>query len=142
MKIALKMTMIVVLVIMFTSCCNCRKGSPKIGELENTTWQLIELTNKSIDNSGISIRFDANEKMIRGTAPCNNFFGGFSLSDDKNSNIKIGNVGATRKFCPDSENEDKFAMLISTVTKVQIEGDTLLMMNPENEIVAILVAQK
>lgn len=142
MKTSLKISTVIILASILSSCCACRKGSPKIGELESATWQLIELTQNPIKDSGISIRFDPEKKMIYGTAPCNNFFGGFSLLKDKNQNVKIGNVGATRKFCPDSENEDKFAMLISTVTNVKIDGENLLMVNAEGELIAILVAKK
>lgn len=142
MKTILKISMIATITVLLSSCCGCRQGSPKIGELENTTWQLIELASNATPDSGISIRFDAADKMVYGTAPCNNFFGGFSLLKDKNHNIKIGNVGATRKFCPNTENEDKFAMLIATVTKVEIQGENLLMTDADGTLIAILTAQK
>lgn len=142
MKTIIKSSLFILILITMNSCCNCRKGSPVIGNLEKSVWQLVELNNKQIDNSGISIRFDANEKMIYGTAPCNNFFGGYSLYSDKTQNIKIGNVGATRKYCPDSENEDKFAGALSTVTSIKIDGENLIMANDTGEIVAVLTAQK
>lgn len=142
MKNVVKNSLLVLVAIIFTACCACRKGSPIIGNLEKSEWKLIELNDKATPESGIKIRFDANEKMIYGTAPCNNFFGGYSLYEDKVQNIKIGNVGATRKFCPDSQVEDAFTQAISSVTLVKIEGDALLMLNAEGKIVAILEAIK
>lgn len=142
MKTIIKISILAAVVMVFSSCCACRKGSPVIGNLEKSVWQLVELSDKSIENSGISIRFDANEKMIYGTAPCNNFFGGYSLYEDAKHNIKIGNVGATRRFCPDTEVENKFTATLQSVTQVKIEGDNLIMINAENQIVAVLAAQK
>lgn len=142
MKNVVKNSLLALVLFIITSCCACRQGSPIIGNLEKSEWKLIELNDKATPESGITLRFDANEKMMYGTAPCNNFFGGYSLYQDKVQNIKISNVGATRKFCPDSQLEDTFTQMVTNVTLVKIEGDSLIMLSSEGKIVAILEAIK
>lgn len=121
-----------------SSCCDCLKGSPKIGELEAAVWTLIEFDNSPVENSQISLRFDAKEKMIYGSAPCNNFFAGYSLFEGNRDNIKIGVGGATRKACPDMTLELAFTSKLSSVVTLKIEGEHIMMINGEGSLVAIL----
>ncbi|CDN31321.1 hypothetical protein BN938_1227 [Mucinivorans hirudinis] len=126
--------------IVFTACCTCRKGSPVVGNLEKRGWELVELYGKPITASGISLRFDAADKMIYGTAPCNNFFGGYSLFDK--GSIEIKNVGSTMKMCPDSQDEDKFVQALHAVVNLKIEGEFLLLLDEKGEMVAVLKNQQ
>ncbi|WP_283391960.1 META domain-containing protein [Millionella massiliensis] len=124
-----------------SSCCSCRKGSPKIGNLENDNWKLIEFRGEAVpSDKAVTLAFDAGKKTIYGQAPCNNFFAGYSLFEDADHNIDISNVGATRKFCPDTEIEDGFTRDLSTVKRLKFEGERLLMLNAEGDLVALLMA--
>lgn len=134
---------LVTLVAGLTSCCDfCSKSAPKIGELENATWTLIEFQNNPIENSTITLHFSAPDKMIYGTADCNNFFAGYTLYAADKHNIKIGNVGATRKACPDMEDELKFTAALSSVSRITLEGDRLAMIDSTDNLVAVLVCAK
>lgn len=137
----MKKITLIALAFLLSSCCACRKGSPKISTLEDATWILIEFNNTPIENSPITLHFNGAEKKIIGTAPCNNFFGGYSLFDAK-QNIKIQNIGATRKACPDMDLEMKFTQMLPQVTRVKIEGDHLLMIDANDELKAVLVEAK
>lgn len=142
MKTIQKLTLLFCLSILVTSCCACRQGSPKIGDLENAKWKLIELNGNEVVNYEIVLTFDAAEKMIYGQCPCNNFFAGYSLINEDENNIKIMNPGATRKYCPDSKIEDEFAAKIGTITTVKLEGnDTIMLLNEAGELVAVLDKQ-
>lgn len=125
----------------FSSCCACRQGSPKIGELENATWRLIELKLNPIEDSRITVRFDGTTKMIYGEAPCNNFFASYSLTTEKD-NIVVGAVGATRKACPEMDLEMEFTGVLGSVVRVKTEGDHLLMIDGQGALVAVLIAVK
>lgn len=125
------------------SCCSpCRKSAPVIGDLENATWMLIEFKLNPIENSPISLHFNAAEKMMYGTAPCNNFFAGYTLYDDPKHNIRFSNVGATMKACQDMELEMKFTRELPSVYKVKLEGDYLMMSDSLNNLVAVLEKAK
>lgn len=129
------------LAIGFSSCCACRKGSPVVGNLENATWTLVEFQGKAVQNSPITLHFNAQDKMIYGTAPCNNFFAGYTLLSQEN-NIQIHNVGASLMMCPDMDLEGAFTRDLGTVARVKLEGDNLLLLNGEGNLVAILERAK
>lgn len=129
-----------------TSCCvPCGKSSPKIGDLEQSTWTLIEMNNTPVENSPITLHFNAADKMVNGTAPCNNFFGGYHLLTPKKGakeNIKFSNMGATMKYCPDMDLEQQFTRILPTINRVKIEGEHLLMINSGDSLMAVLVRAK
>ncbi|WP_298065121.1 META domain-containing protein [uncultured Rikenella sp.] len=123
------------------SCCACRKGSPKIANLETDDWKLIEFRGEAVpSDKAVTLTFDPEKKMIYGQAPCNNFFAGYSLFKDAEHNIEIANAGATRKFCPDTEIEDGFTRELTNIKRLKIEGGRLLMLNAEGDLVALLTA--
>lgn len=127
--------------VLFTACCACRKGSPKIANLEADSWRLIEFRGEAVPtDKAITLTFDAEKKTIYGQAPCNNFFAGYSLFKDAEHNIEIANVGATRMYCPDTEIEDGFTRELGQVKRLKIEGGRLLMLNGEGDLVALLTA--
>lgn len=140
-KLAIVALLAITLSAAISSCCACRKGSPQIGKLENVTWKLIELNLDPIENSGITLTFDPAKKMMYGTAPCNNFFGGYSLFDAKD-NIKIGNVGSTRKACPEMALENKFTAQLSEIVRIKIEDEYLMLINSQGALVAVLTEVK
>lgn len=130
----------------FTSCCTpCTQSSPKIEDLESATWTMIEINNNPIENSPITIHFNPNDKMLNGTAPCNNFFASYHLLYPKKGerqNIEFLNCGATMKFCPDMELEQTFTRLLPTIKQVKIEGEHLVMINAGDSLMAVFVRAK
>lgn len=127
--------------VVLSSCCACRKGSPKIANLEADNWKLIEFLSEAVPaDKAVTISFDAEKKMIYGQAPCNNFFAGYSLFKEAEHNIEISNAGATRKFCPDTDIEDGFVRMLTNIKRLKIEGDRLLMLNSAGDMVALLTA--
>lgn len=132
---------IVLLGILLTACCACRKGSPTLANLEVDDWRLIEFRSEAVvQEQSIVLTFDPEKKMIHGKAPCNNFFSNYTLLDSKTANIQIGAGGATRKFCLNAAVEEGFVRMLPQVTRLQIEGDKLLMINAQGELVALLMA--
>ncbi len=125
----------------FTACCACRQGSPKLANSEVDDWQLSEFQAEAVEPAqAVTLSFDPEKKMLYGKAPCNNFFSSYTLLDSKKENIQFGVGGATRKFCPNAQVEDAFVRALPSVVRLQIEGDKLLMLNAEWELVALLAA--
>lgn len=141
MKKSLTLAAVAVAAVFFTACCSCRKGSPKIANLETDNWRLIEFQGEAVPtDKAVTLTFDPEKKMIYGQAPCNNFFASYSLFEEAGHNIDISNAGATRKFCPDTEIEDGFTREMSNVKRLKIESDRLLMLDGEGNLVALLMA--
>lgn len=127
--------------VLLSACCACRKGSPKIANLEADDWRLIEYLGEAVPtDKAVTLTFDAAEKTIYGQAPCNNFFAGYSLYENADHNIEIANVGATRMYCPDTEIEDGFVGRLTDIKRLKIEGNRLLMLDGEGNLVALLQA--
>lgn len=141
MKKTFTLAAIALSAVILSSCCACRKGSPKIANLEADNWKLIEFQGQAVPtDKAVTLTFDPEKKMIYGQAPCNNFFAGYSLFKDAEHNIEISNAGATRKFCPDTEIEDGFTRELSNIKRLKIEGERLLMLNAGGDLVALLTA--
>lgn len=141
MKKTFTLVAIALSAVILSSCCACRKGSPKIANLEADNWKLIEFQGQAVPtDKAVTLTFDPEKKMIYGQAPCNNFFAGYSLFKDAEHNIEISNAGATRKFCPDTEIEDGFTRELSNIKRLKIEGERLLMLNAGGDLVALLTA--
>lgn len=141
MKKTFTLAAIALSAVILSSCCACRKGSPKIANLEADNWKLIEFQGQAVPtDKAVILTFDPEKKMIYGQAPCNNFFAGYSLFKDADHNIEISNAGVTRKFCPDTEIEDGFTRELSNIKRLKIEGERLLMLNAGGDLVALLTA--
>ncbi len=124
------------------SCCSpCRASSPVIGELESGSWKLIEVNLNPVEESEIFVTFNAEEKTISGTAPCNSFFASYTLFNARGleRNIEFKNGGATMRMCPDSEQEEAFVRVLPSVYRVKLEGKSLLMIDSQERLVAVLV---
>lgn len=121
------------------------KSSPKIADLESATWILIELNNNPVENSPITLHFDATDKMVNGTALCNNFFSGYQLFTPKKGerrNVEFRNVGGTMKYCPDMQIEQSFTSQLPTISQIKIEGEHMLMINSLDSLIAVFVRAK
>ena len=127
--------------VLLSACCACRKGSPKIANLEADDWRLIEFLGAAVPTEkAVTLTFDDAEKIIYGQAPCNNFFAGYSLYEDPEHNIEIKNAGVTRMYCPDTEIEDGFVSRLTEIKRLKLEGERLLMLDGEGNLVALLQA--
>lgn len=142
-RLTLNLVILTILLTLSSCCIPCGKAAPKIGKLEEVSFTLRELNLKNVEDSGVSIRFDAVEKIFYGGAPCNNFFGGYHLYEAKGTdrNIEFFNIGGTQKACSgtDTSIERGFVKLLPSVKRVMFSDDNMLMINSDEEIVAVLV---
>lgn len=124
--------------VLVSSCCSCRKASPKMANLEEASWKLIEYQGQAVpSDKAVTLTFDPQKKMVYGKAPCNNFFGGYTLTDGKDSNISFAGMGSTRMFCPDTEIEDGLTRSMSDITRVKMDGNNLLLLDGNGNMVAL-----
>ncbi|SHG18065.1 META domain-containing protein [Pedobacter caeni] len=65
-------------------------------------WSLVRMNGKEVGISKIHLTLDAKGNKFSGSAGCNTIFGGFSY-DQKNREIKMGNVASTLMACSDDK---------------------------------------
>ncbi|WP_293952667.1 MULTISPECIES: DUF4377 domain-containing protein [unclassified Sphingobacterium] len=68
-------------------------------------WNLLQLNGKDVSSSKASIGFDAKNGTITGTTGCNNFWGNFTIKDDK---ISFLHLASTMRACNGINIENNF----------------------------------
>ncbi len=69
-----------------------------------------------------TLQFDADETIASGRSNCNNFFGEYTLND---KGLTFEELAATRKMCPNMEQEAAYMAMFSLVDNYEINGDEL-----------------
>ncbi len=118
------------LALLLTSCCACRKGSPKIGNLEETSWQVSEALSAPVAPGALSLRFDKYTKQLLGEAPEGAFFANYAIQEGEH-NVVIRELGGQAIRNP-------FVSSLRRVVRLKMEGQRLLMLDGEGNLVALL----
>ena len=100
--------------------------------LSGTAWRVEDIAGQGvIDASHTTIEFDGAGK-IAGDAGCNRYFGSAEVSD---TSIKVGQLGSTRKMCPQAlmNQEMAFFKAIDEVTSWELADTDLLYLRDAND---------
>ncbi len=98
--------------------------SPR-GELSGTRWNLSQIGEQKIGKNAAFIEFETSENRLSGNGGCNRMFGSF---DADGKNIKFSGIGATKKFCAQSDvmkRETELVNALGKTTKFTRTGNTL-----------------
>ena len=116
---------LLLLVLILVNCSTKKK--PGI-DFFHTHWSLQEIDGKSYvqpgDAEGIFIQFFEQDKLAKGFAGCNSFFGNFKWEKNK---LKIGALGSTRMICPEADFENRFFALLGEIEAYEIVNKQLLL---------------
>jgi len=100
---------------------------PEALPLEGTLWSLTSFADAGAVKSllvgtEITVQFAGGE--VKGTAGCNNYFGGYELDGDS---ISFGYLASTMMMCEEgvSQQEMEFLTAMQTARSFQISGDQL-----------------
>jgi heat shock protein HslJ len=99
--------------------------------LSGTAWWVEDIAGQGvIDASHTTIEFDGAGK-ITGDAGCNLYFGSVEVTD---TSIKVGQLGSTRKMCPEAlmNQETAFFKAIDAVTSWELADTDLLHLRDAN----------
>ncbi len=111
--------------------------------LAKSQWQLTQLYGETIEAAKLTevpfLKFTPTEKRINGNAGCNLFFGSYELSSD--SALRFSQIGATKRFCPNMSVEDRFLKALNETTRMKIQGNSLVLLNGDDEEMMVLVNQ-
>lgn len=116
------------LLVLGLTILNCSsKKTPGI-DFFHTHWSLQEMDGKSYFQPGeaksVFIQFFEQDKLAKGFAGCNSFFGNFKWEKNK---LKIGALGSTRMMCPEADFENRFFALLGEIEAYEIVDKQLLL---------------
>lgn len=119
-------------------CCDCRKRSKLEKPLVGTEWQLVQLMAKDVTAESDSFRltFMSNGSMA-GKGDCNMLTATYSMTTSRE--LKIKNLGSTRRLCKNFELENEFMDMLEGVTHYEMDADHMLFLN-NGTLVAIFKA--
>ena len=119
-------------------CCDCRKRSKLEKPLVGTQWQLVQLMAKDVvaEEDSFRLTFMSNG-TIAGKGDCNVLSATYSMSASRE--LKISNLGSTRKLCKNFEQENAFMDMLEGVTHYEMDADHMLLLS-NGTLVAILRA--
>ncbi len=98
----------------------------------HNNWKIISMEGVDSFEKNPSLKFDSNKNGVSGFSGCNNFFGNFDL--DKQS-LSLGEMGMTRKMCPNMALENTFINNLKNVSTYKIVDSKLKLLNKENQII-------
>ncbi|MBI1225932.1 MAG: META domain-containing protein [Bacteroidetes bacterium] len=107
---------------LFTTSC---KQAPVGGKLEGSYWtfssaKFVDQSVKLSNASEITLVFS--EGKLNGAAPCNSYFAEYSING---STISLGDLGVTKRFCDEMEQENAYLSLLSKAQAYSVRGDKL-----------------
>lgn len=119
-------------------CCDCRKRSKLEKPLVGTQWQLVQLMAKDVVTEEDSFRLTfMSNGTIAGKGDCNMLTATYSMSASRE--LKISNLGSTRRLCKNYEQENEFMSMLEGVTHYEMDADHMLLLS-NGTLVAILRA--
>ena len=129
---------ILISALLAVGCCDCRKRSKLEKPLVGTQWQLVQLMAKDVvaEEDSFRLTFMSNG-TIAGKGDCNMLTATYSMSASRE--LKISNLGSTRRLCKNYEQENAFMDMLEGVTHYEMDADHMLLLS-NGTLVAILRA--
>lgn len=107
-------------------------------ELTGVHWRAVSVGEQAIaDDSGVFIQFEV-DGSVNGNSGCNNFFGSLEKSD---SGIGMGQLGSTRRACPEPEMslEATFLEAITQTDDIKSGGNSMRLLDEDGDVLAEFV---
>lgn len=116
-------------------------GGDPAGLLTDVVWQIQDVAGLgTVDNSTITIQFDAN-KRVSGSTGCNRFMGGYVLTGE---GLVLGQMGMTMMACPDilMTQERRVLDVLGEIQRFDIDDTGALKLIGGSEDNALLTANR
>ncbi len=126
------------MLLMFTvvACQNADQSK----ELLSNEWKVESIkgieTLENVEENSFTMKFMQDENKVVGVASCNNYFAGYTVSND--GSLTFTNPGSTMMMCPNMESEDAYLKLFPTVKSFKINGDKLEFLNEEGVVITFV----
>lgn len=132
-----KLSLILVVALLATACCNCRNASPKNHKpLNATEWTLWQMNGRNVaadltEGKAPTLVLSA-DGSYGGFGGCNSYGGEFKITPseikyqkESVGKIEFGPMYSTKRYCPDDRFEYAFFNVLDGVDSFTIEGDVL-----------------
>ena len=125
---------------MVTGCCDCRKRATLVKPLVGTEWQLVQLMARDVAavDEQFTLLFHDNG-TVTGMGACNRLSALYNITESRS--LKISNLGSTRRFCPNHEQENAYYDMLERVTHYEMDADNMLLLS-NGTLVAIMRADE
>lgn len=133
-----KLTLVLMVALMATACCNCRNSSPKAhAPLDVTVWQLQQMNGRNVaamlqEGEQAQTLVLSKDGSYGGYGGCNSYGGEFKITPsevehqkDIVGKIDFGAMYSTKRFCGHHNNEDEFFKTLDGVDSYVIDGEML-----------------
>lgn len=125
--ILFSLTLIIMATIAF-GCCNCRKAQRSIRALIGTEWQLVQIMAHDVEcEDGTYTLLFHDNGMVTGMGDCNHITATFATNAERK--LLIENIGTTRRYCPNHEQENAFLDMLEAVTHYEMDGQIMLLLS-------------
>ena len=133
-----KLIIVLVVAVLATACCECRKSSPKKHKpLNATEWVLQQMDGRNVasdlqEQEGVPTLVLSPDGSYGGFGGCNSYGGQYKMSPsevkyqkDSVGKIEFGAMFSTKRYCPDDALERALFRTLDRVDSFTIEGDHL-----------------
>ena len=132
MKAILKISLILTIFCMY-SCAETQQVLETTGRVQlDGTYTITTLNGDSVN--GMTINFSGITKRVSGNGGCNQYFADYALN---NLTLTIGDIGATKKACPNLDNETELFEALANVGSYNSVGKSLTLYSKDNNDVLI-----
>lgn len=122
-----------IITLLLITMASCQSASNKdISKSIVGKWTITNINSKkTLEKAPPFIEFKSDGK-ISGFNGCNNFFGGYTVKENK---VSFTQFGSTKMFCQQEANnfEQGFNKTISLMDKIEVNDDQLTITSKENE---------
>ena len=125
-KTLLSMAMMAAL---FSSCNNAGKAVNLAGE-----WKIVSVEGQQVSSDEDPfLGFDVKEGRLYGNAGCNSIMASVAV-DSVNNSLKLSEVGATRRMCPDMKLEEQVLAALGKVAGYQTSAQGVELTDAEGKV--------
>ena len=107
----------------------CQKDESLSGYADPTATYALKEINGAPFSAAATIAFPE-QGVVRGQGPCNSFSGAQTVPYPW---IKIENIAATKRACPDLAAESAYFTSLQAMTLSEVLGDVLILSNDEGD---------
>lgn len=116
-----------ILTLLLTACMNANQEQPpaQSAALPGTGWVLVSLNGSApMEGREITLRFE--EASVKGSAGCNTYGGGYTVSEDR---LRLSGVYATEMACMEPagimKQEQAYLTALDAAARFRVDGDRL-----------------
>ncbi len=118
---------VILFVILISGCSGSKQISS--AKIEGIEWRLESLKGSTValnSGSSITLSFDGSTAKISGKGVCNNYFGGYTKTDET---LIFSSIGSTKMMCDDNINESDYFNALGSVDSYKVSGGKLSLLN-------------